>query len=77
MATQYHQPQFIRSDNGNLEKVVYRNPLSSDEKDSLSIERRKFFSNSHCTLFTDKYTEVPPTHAYTCISHGLRYSVTS
>lgn len=58
MATQYHQPQFIRGDNGSLEKVVYQNPLSSDDKDSLCIERRKFFTNSHSTLFTDKYTEV-------------------
>lgn len=57
MTTQYHQPQFIRGDSGSLEKVIYRNPLAMEE-DSLCIERRKFYPNSHATLFIEGFTEV-------------------
>ena len=58
VTTEYHQPQFIRGGDGNLQKVLYRNPISTDVNDSLCIERRKFYPNSHVKLFHESFREV-------------------
>jgi hypothetical protein len=57
MTTKYHQPQFIRGDDGGLAKIVYHNPLAVSN-DSLCIERRKFFLNSHSELFINQFHEL-------------------
>lgn len=58
VTTEYHQPQFIRGGDGNLQKVLYRNPISTDVNDSLCIERRKFYPNSHVKLFHESFREL-------------------
>ena len=57
MTTENHQSQLIRAEDGSLQKIVYRNAVSVDDDDMLSIESKKFHMRDQSQFLTN-YHEV-------------------
>ena len=62
MTTTNHQSQLIRAEDGSLQKIVYRNAISTDDDDMLSIESKKFYMRDQSQFLTH-YREVGHFHS--------------